>query len=331
MLEFAVIPGKAIQPVIDESRVEIMREVRRAYLNHHSGQTVNPDSYFLRFPEKPEARIIALPAYLGGDYDVAGIKWISSFPKNIERSIPRASAVLILNDYRTGYPIACMEASLISAARTAASAVLAAGHLVNPENENPPIAFIGAGIIARNIMEFFRADRWQPKECLVFDRETSFAQALSDHGNKQLRFACRVVESLEAAISQADVVILATTASKPYITDSQTFKPDQLILHISLRDLGPEIVLESFNILDDVEHCMKAKTSPHLAEMRVGHREFIHGTIAQVLNGEVDAPRDRPIIFSPFGLGVLDLAVGKFVLDRIKEAGDHDAIDGFYT
>ena len=102
--------------------------VGRTYLLHHDRQSVNPDSYFLRFPTKPDARVIALPAYLGGDVDTIGIKWIASFPGNVQRGMPRASAVLLLNDYETGYPVACLEAAAISAARTAASAALAAGH-----------------------------------------------------------------------------------------------------------------------------------------------------------------------------------------------------------
>ena len=104
-----------------------------AYRLHASGNTINPDSYFLRYPDKPSSRIIALPAHLGGAVQISGIKWISSFPENRASNLARASAVLILNDAATGYPIACIEASLISATRTGASAALAAEH-ISPES-----------------------------------------------------------------------------------------------------------------------------------------------------------------------------------------------------
>ena len=94
------------------------------------------------------------------------------------------------------------------------------------------------------------------------------------------------------------------------------------MLHVSLRDLSPEIILGSTNIVDDVEHCLKADTSPHLAEQRLGNRDFVDGTLADVMDGRVALPADRPVVFSPFGLGVLDLAVGKHVYDVVARSGE---------
>jgi N-[(2S)-2-amino-2-carboxyethyl]-L-glutamate dehydrogenase len=71
------------------------------------------------------------------------------------------------------------------------------------------------------------------------------------------------------------------------------------VLHVSLRDLSPQIVLGSTNIVDDVEHCLKADTSPHLAEQLTGNRDFVHGTLDDVMSGRVDPPADRPVVFSP--------------------------------
>ncbi|MYS40526.1 2,3-diaminopropionate biosynthesis protein SbnB, partial [Streptomyces sp. SID5998] len=102
------------------------------------------------------------------------------------------------------------------------------------------------------------------------------------------------------------------------------------VLHLSLRDLGTDVVLSAANFVDDVEHCLKAGTSPHLAEQRVGHRDFIEGTLHDVLTGAAGVPDDKPVIFSPFGLGVLDLALGKYVYDTVQETGRLDLVEGFF-
>src|SRR5437867_1983816 len=103
--ELSIINGKAVFDIVRAHRSECIRIVREAYLAHADGQSVNPDSYFLKFPDKPDCRIIALPAYLGNNFGVAGLKWIASYPANIQRGFPRASAVLVLNNYETGYPL----------------------------------------------------------------------------------------------------------------------------------------------------------------------------------------------------------------------------------
>src|SRR5690606_19488695 len=94
-----------------------------------------------------------------GDVGVHGIKWISSFPGNVAGGLPRASAVLILNDAETGYPFACLESSIISAARTAASAALAAAVLADARGDRPrTVGFVGVGLIARYIHAYLAAN-----------------------------------------------------------------------------------------------------------------------------------------------------------------------------
>ena len=115
--------------------------------------------------------------------------------------------------------------------------------------------------------------------------------------------------------------MLTTTAGAPYIHDPALFTHAPVVLHLSLRDLAPGILLASTNIVDDVEHVMKANTSPQLVEQQVGHRRFVAGTLAELMTGRITIDRDKPVIFSPFGLGVLDLAVGKWVYDQARAGG----------
>jgi 2,3-diaminopropionate biosynthesis protein SbnB len=318
MFAFQVMGGQDVRAVIEASRPRIFDRVRQTYLAHHNGETINPNSLFLRFPDKPGARIIALPALVRADRPVAGVKWIGSFPDNVEHNIPRASAVLLLNDFETGYPFACLEAAQISAARTAASAALGAQELHGARAARR-VAVIGAGVISRTVLEFFRALDWTVDEVAVHDLEPAYARKAAEYADS-LGYRGTVCESLRAAVRGAEVVILATTAAQPHI-DDDVFAPGQTVLNISLRDVAPETIARSHNILDDVEHCLTAGTSPQLAVQKFGHRRFIDGTLAQLLLGELALTRDKPRIFSPFGLGVLDVAVGLDVFTAGAESG----------
>lgn len=315
--DFSIITGKVIHDIIHGNVDECIRRVESAYLTHGEGDSVNPDSYFLRFPEKPEARIIALPAYLGGECDVSGIKWIASYPANVKRGFPRASAVLLLNSYETGYPFACLESSIISAARTAGSAVLAAQWMNGGTRRTRSLGIVGNGLIARYLYTFLLEAGWEVDEVLLYDSTPGEAERFASQVCRQERHQrVRVAPDMESTVRGSDLVLLATTAATPHLTDASLLAHNPLVLNISLRDLAPELLLKSYNLVDDVEHVMKANTSPHLAEKLTGGRDFVTGTLAQLIRGQCKVDRTRPIIFSPFGLGVLDLAVGKWVYDE---------------
>jgi 2,3-diaminopropionate biosynthesis protein SbnB len=335
---FHVVSGVAVREVLDYDLRAAISSVKATYLAHHDGRTINPDSYFLRFPQQPSNRIIALPAAINGEQSVSGIKWIASFPENIHAGMARASATLVLNDAKTGYPFACLEASQISAVRTAASAVLAANWCHQHSSHAPSIAFVGAGVIAKNIFDMFIADEWEFSAVMIHDLHQQSAASFRSHIHAHMQAHIASIKGLDVTIEEdmaqalaADVVVLATNASDPYIHSPLRFRPGQTILNISLRDIGPELLIDSNNILDDIDHCLKANTSPHLAEQQFGSRRFITGTLAELIRGEVHLDDSKPTIFSPFGLGVLDIAIGKDVFDNAVQAGLATAIPNFFA
>lgn len=328
---FAVISGGQVQGALQGRERQIVDLVEATYRWHGAGDSVNPPSYFLRFPDRPSARIIALPASIGGDIRVDGLKWISSFPDNVAAGIPRASAVLILNDHDTGYPFACLESSIISATRTAASAALAADALSRGRHRPARVGFFGVGLIARYIHTFLAATGWRFDEIGVHDLSEASAAGFKGHLERSgATGRITAYDSAEELIRSSDLVVFATIAGAPHVQDVSWFEHNPLVLHVSLRDLAPEILLASTNVVDDVEHCLKANTSPHLVEQLTGNRDFLAGTLDDVLCDRVPIPADRPVIFSPFGLGVLDLAVGKFVYDKVARSGDLTVIDDFF-
>src|SRR5262245_39796318 len=329
--ELSIVNGKTVFDIIRGHRADCMDVVRDAYLAHARGQTVNPDSYFLRFPEKPDCRIIALPAYLGDGFDVAGLKWIASYPGNVGRGFPRASAVLVLNSYDTGYPFAILESSIISASRTAASAVLAAYWLNGQSRRAHSLGIVGTGLIARYVYDFLIDTGWTLDEVPLYDLSPFESEKFrSTHCRPKQHRAISIVADVAELVRACDLILFTTVASAPHVVDAELFAHKPLVLHVSLRDLAPQILLGAQNVVDDVEHVMKANTSPHLAAPLTGNRDFVTGTLADVMLGRRSVDRDRPIVFSPFGMGILDLAVGKWVYDQAVASGRDLRLSDFF-
>ena len=328
--DFHGVSGVTVGNVIEENRAAVFEAVETAYRLHDKGDSVNPDSYFLLYPDRPSARIIALPAHLGGSVQKSGIKWISSFPENRAFNLARASAVLILNDATTGYPIACMESSVISATRTAASAALGAENLaIDPFKGT--LGIVGTGIIARTTVQWLMFRNWKFDKVNLFDLDPKEAERFANWLRDTYGLQVEIKDQLEDALRQSSLILFTTTAPKPYVLDPETFAHCPTVLHLSLRDIGVDIILSAQNVVDDVEHCLKANTSLHLTEMKTGNRDFVDGTLVDVLEGKVKLASDKPRIFSPFGLGVLDIAVGSYVLEKACETGQAVLMPDFFS
>lgn len=335
--QFSTIGASLAAEVIARDRALVCELIKDAYRAFGAGRAINPHSTFLTFPTVGEIsrnRIIALPACIYDDVNVAGVKWVASFPGNLESDLPRASAVLVMNDVETGFPFVCMEGSVISAARTAASAVVGADILCGGNHAIAKVGFVGNGLIASAIFDFFASLRWEFEEVHLFDRVREYSQAF------QARIAARcagpviVANSLDELLLEADLLVLATTAAAPYILDKRSLAKNPRILNISLRDLGAEIILSADNMVDDVDHCLRANTSPHLAEQLTGSRAFISANIYDCLQPGSQPgwrpSRGRTAIFSPFGLGVLDLTLGMHVYRVAMREGMLTPITDFF-
>lgn len=93
---FSTIAGSVVARIIAQDPQKLYELVRNAYAEFGARRAVNSHSAFLTFKEIDSSspdRIIALPACIGTPEHVAGVKWVASFPRNIELNIPRASAV----------------------------------------------------------------------------------------------------------------------------------------------------------------------------------------------------------------------------------------------
>ena len=192
---FRVIGGDVVAALLRGRERDLLGVVRAAYAAHCAGTTVNPPSQFLRFPARPADRIIALPAAIGDPVELAGVKWIASVPGNVGAGLPRASAVVVLNDATTGYPVACLEGSIISATRTAAFAALAAVELTRHRTPPRRVSFVGAGLIARYVETYLAAAGLRFEEVVVHDLDKDDAAAFASRVAAQRRVPARVAAS----------------------------------------------------------------------------------------------------------------------------------------
>lgn len=326
-----ILRGGEVEELLAGREAEIMDAVGRAYVAHRRGQSSLPHSTFLRFPDDDLNRIIALPAYLGDGFGVAGMKWIASFPGNVKKGFARASAVLILNSATTGLPEAILESSLISARRTAASAALAA-QLLRKGKETASAGLIGTGVINLETARFLSKAIPGIRRFALFDLDRERAESFAGKLREMLgNVKVDVVDDSRELFRTCPLVAFATTAVKPHVSDLSDCLPGATILHTSLRDLTADVILAADNVVDDADHVSRASTSIHLAEQQTGNRDFIRCTIADLVTGEAPAKKseDQITIVSPFGLGVLDLAVGQLARDRAVETGRGTVIEGF--
>ncbi|MGW3960895.1 2,3-diaminopropionate biosynthesis protein SbnB [Amycolatopsis sp. NPDC005003] len=325
-----ILRRRDVDAILTGREAAVLAAVRAAYLTHRAGHTSLPHSVFLRFPGSPRDRIISLPGYLGGERPVAGMKWVASFPGNLADGLDRASAVIVTNSPRTGRPEHLVEASLISARRTGASAALAAATLTGPRPDDG-VALIGCGVINFEVLRFLRLVLPGLRAVTLFDLDARrCAEFAARCASEWPRLAVAEAADPATALAAHRLVSFATTAARPH-TGLDSCVPGTLVLHVSLRDLTPRSLLTCRNVVDDVDHVCREDTSVHLAEKLSGGRGFLHGTLGEHLDGTRAPARDATAVtvFSPFGLGVLDLAVAALVQEVAEAEGRGLAVPDF--
>ncbi|MEV0219297.1 2,3-diaminopropionate biosynthesis protein SbnB [Streptomyces sp. NPDC050704] len=323
-----------VTDVLSGRETEIIDLVADTYRLHDEGRTSLPHSTFLRFPEERHGRdrIIGLPAYRGGERPVAGMKWIASFPGNVAAGTERASAAIVLNSLVDGRPTAFVEGAVVSARRTAASAALAARELTT---DDPPatVLLIGCGVISLEILRFLAAALPGLREAALYDTDPARAEAFAERcAEAAPGVKAYPVTDLTAALGRHRLISLATTAATPHL-DLAACGPDTTVLHISLRDLTVGSILGAVNVVDDADHVCRERTSLDLAQQAAGNRDFVAAPLGALLRGTASLRReaDRPVVFSPFGLGVLDMALAEFVREEAGRRGLGVRVDDFLT
>lgn len=279
----------------------------------HQDQSVQPLKPYLRFKDVKN-RIISMPAYLGGEFDVAGIKWIASFPDNIHKGKPRAHSVTILNSSDTGEPICIINTALLSILRTATVSRVVLNRYWNQRTiENPKIGIIGFGPIGqyhlKMAQDFFKDTQ---AEFLLYDLREIDQNLLEGMKN------VTVVKSWEEAYDNADVFMTCTVSSERYINRKP--KENSLHLNVSLRDYKPE-TLDYFKggvVVDKWEEICRENTDIEMMHKKYGLQENDVQTLEDVVvHGSLGNVEDvSSIMFNPMGMSVFDIAIASYYYEK---------------
>jgi 2,3-diaminopropionate biosynthesis protein SbnB len=300
-----------------EQLVDVIERAVRCLGNKDFAQPIKP---YLRYRDLKN-RIIAMPAFIGGEFDMAGIKWIASFPDNIRQGIPRAHSVVILNKAGTGQPVAIIDTALLSILRTAA----VTGLMIRYFNKVRPLKEVNLGIIGwgpigqnhlRMVMDLYG------------DKITRiFLYDLRPIDKSAIDFAPRdkivVTGNWEQAYVDADVFITATVSKASYIDKEP--KKGSLQLNVSLRDYKTDILeyVKNSIIVDDWEEVCREKTDIEMMHLEKGLEKKDTKSIIDMVVGNcmADYPAQVPIMFNPMGMAVFDIAVGTYYFREAQRKG----------
>ncbi len=304
-----------------------MEAVEKAFRLLNAGQVRIPSKIVMVFPpgERERGRINGLAAYIGGDWEAAGIKWIPGFPKNpYERNLPRANALIILNDTQTGMPLAVMDGTLISAMRTGAVGGVGAKHLARDGSE--VVGMIGMGVQARTQAMAIKEALPDLKEIRGYRRTKEKAAKDAAEIAELTGVDTKVADSPREAVEGADVIVTATLADEPIVKDSWV-KKGSLFIHVgSYLEEEYDVVFHSDKIIVDDWEVVKHRKTPILARMfdeGLIRDEDIHGNLDEIVAGKKPGreTEDERIFFAPIGMAHEDVAVASRIFEQAKMKG----------
>ncbi|MFA5248353.1 MAG: 2,3-diaminopropionate biosynthesis protein SbnB [Patescibacteria group bacterium] len=282
--------------------------------NNDYSQPIKP---YLRYGDLKN-RIIAMPAYVGGGFNVAGIKWIASFPDNIKKGIARANSVVVLNNADTGEPIAVINTALLSIIRTVSVSGLMMKYFNKKRNlQNFNLGIIGFGPIGQYHLKMFMSLFGNElKKVFLYDIKGIDKKTINcEHEDRVM-----VVDRWEDAYSDSDVLITCTVSKDRYIDKKP--KNGSLHLNVSLRDYKID-VFEHFKnaiIVDDWDEVCRENTDIEVMSREKGLRKSDVKDIGDIVcNNSLEAIESRQaVMFNPMGMGIFDIAIGKYYCDQAK-------------
>lgn len=298
-------------------------DIEKFFSLEDRGEVVFPSKTVLRWgdiqSEEIKGRINCMPAYVGGDINTPGIKWIGSAPQNpLRYSLPRASAITILNDPDTLTPVAIMDGTLISAMRTGAVTGVGAKYLARENAEI--VGLIGAGVQNQTQLLALYEVLKGIKKVIIYDKDHQKSSAWAEKMSQKLKLNIGVGESVQETIENADVVVTATTSTSPIIKKDY-FKDGVFYSQVGGYECEAEAISHFDKyVVDNWEEVLHRDifTIAHMFREGKFQKKDLHSTIGGIINKKKPGRENdkERISFSPIGMGAEDVMVASRIYNE---------------
>jgi alanine dehydrogenase len=298
---------------------EVLTTVEQAFRTWGEGKGNMPPKAYLTV-EKGDFR--AMPASLTGH---AGMKWVNAHPENKSRNLPSVMAVLIYNDPETGYPLAIMDATNITAFRTGAAAAIAAKYLARSDSRS--LGIIGAGTQAHTQI-IAHSEYFNLKSINAYDISPGSVEKLaSDLPDFPIRI-CSIEE-----VAASDILCTLTPSRKPVVMNDW-ISPGTHINAIGAdaagkEELDPQILKRAIVVVDDIKQSSSGGEINVPIQKGIFSINEIHGTLADLVLGKMPCRTDlRDItVFDSTGIAIEDIAVAGLIYEKARQSGNYPTID----
>jgi alanine dehydrogenase len=306
-----ILDKKTVQGMLNMTAV--IKAVEQAFLDWANGKGTMPAKAYLVLQE---GDFRAMPAALPG---AAGVKWVNVHPKNPTRGLPTVMAVLIYNDPETGYPLAVMDATDITAFRTGATAAIASKYLARPDSHT--IGVIGAGRQAyTQIMA--HSELFDLRMVKIYDLVPAAAEKLV---RSLPQFKTKICGIEEAAAS--DIVCTVTPARGPVLKKSHV-RPGTHINAIGAdaegkEELEPSVLKGAMVVVDDLRQASKSGEINVPISKGLYTASEVYSTLGEIIAGHKPGRTDpnAVTIFDSTGVAIEDIAIAKLIYERAKKDG----------
>lgn len=313
--------------------------------NSHGAQVIFPDDpQFEGMPKNADdRRFMAMPAYLGGKYQMAGMKWYGSNCENKASGLPRSILMMMLNDKDTGAPLALMSANLVSCYRTGAIPGVGAKYLARKDSET--VTIIGPGVMGRTCLLAFLSVCPKITTVKVKGRGQRSLHAFEEFVKKECPQIQQVIvcDSMEEAVKDSDIICVASTAPVkeidfPYIAEDWVKKGALICLPSAARFDDDFLINRCKKVVDNYKlyeawaeefpypsyemvQIIGSKFTDYLHEGRIQREDIVD--IADIINKKHPGREsdDEIIVYSVGGMPVEDIAWGGTVYRNALKEG----------